>query len=92
MVCRNCRISLYTLNGDLILDQAACEQNDDDILSCAFYEGFGNEWLERELLFTGHRKGLVNVRFSLRHYTAKLTVWLHRSGIKSFVMEGLSLI
>lgn len=38
-----------------------CEQSEDAILSCAFYEGTSNEWLERELLFTGHRKGVVNV-------------------------------
>lgn len=61
MVCRRSRISLYTLNGDTLLDQAVCEKNDDSILSCAFYEGSSNEWLRRELLFTGHRRGLVNV-------------------------------
>lgn len=61
MVCRNNRVNLYTLNGALLLDQVACDQVDDCILSCAFYEGVGNEWLEREILFTGHRKGLVNV-------------------------------
>ncbi|KAK2756534.1 hypothetical protein FQN54_005427 [Arachnomyces sp. PD_36] len=61
MVCRRSRISLYTLNGDTLLDQAVCEKADDCILSCAFYEGASNEWLRRELLFTGHRRGLVNV-------------------------------
>lgn len=61
MVCRGNRITLFSLNGALLLDQAVCEAADDCILSCAFYEGANNEWLERELLFTGHRKGLVNV-------------------------------
>jgi hypothetical protein len=32
-------------------------------MSCVFYEGADNEWQERELIFTGHRKGVVNVRF-----------------------------
>jgi beige protein homolog 1 len=62
MICRGSRISLYSLNGALLLDQAAHETTDDRIVSCAFYEGSGNEWLERELIFTGHRKGIVNVR------------------------------
>ncbi|KAK2811445.1 hypothetical protein FQN50_002068 [Emmonsiellopsis sp. PD_5] len=61
LVCRGNRITLYTLNGALLLDRAVCEQADDCILSCAFYEGLSNEWLERELLFTGHKRGLVNI-------------------------------
>lgn len=44
-----------------MLDQPASETTDDYIVSCAFYEGANNEWLERELLFTGHKRGLVNV-------------------------------
>jgi hypothetical protein len=62
MICRGNRISLYSLNGVLLLDQAVCETAGDCIISCAFYEGVNNEWLERELLFTGHKRGLVNVR------------------------------
>ncbi|KAI5288803.1 hypothetical protein KEM54_004847 [Ascosphaera aggregata] len=61
MICRKNRVSLFTLNGQLLLDQEVCEQTDDAVSSCAFYEGANNEWLERELLFTGHRKGVVNV-------------------------------
>ncbi|KAJ9259019.1 hypothetical protein DTO207G8_1179 [Paecilomyces variotii] len=61
MVCRGNRISLFSLNGAILLEQAVCEAADDCILSCAFYEGANNEWLERELLFTGHRRGLVNI-------------------------------
>ncbi|KAM5487377.1 Beige protein-like 1 [Microsporum audouinii] len=60
-VCRGNLVSLFTLNGTLLLERAVCEQSDDNVLSCAFYEGVGNEWLELELFFTGHRKGLVNV-------------------------------
>lgn len=54
---------LYTLNGDLILEQNVCNptETDDYVFSCAFYEGSGNEWLEQELVFTGHRRGVVNV-------------------------------
>lgn len=62
MVCRGNRISLYTLNGALLLDQDVCESIDDRVMSCVFYEGVNNEWQERELIFTGHRKGVVNVR------------------------------
>lgn len=61
MVCRNGRLSLYTLNGALLLENTVCDMTEDGVLSCAFYDGHSNEWLERELLFTGHRKGLVKV-------------------------------
>ncbi|KAK2748947.1 hypothetical protein FQN57_007230 [Myotisia sp. PD_48] len=61
VVCRNNQINLYTLNGASLVNQRVSGQEDDMILSCAFYEGVGNEWLDFELLFTGHKKGLVNV-------------------------------
>lgn len=71
-VCRGNCISLYTLNGALLLRQDIYESADDHILSCVFYEGVSDEWLERELLFTGHRRGVVNVSFifffSLRYW------------------------
>ncbi|KAI9774489.1 MAG: hypothetical protein M1835_006031, partial [Candelina submexicana] len=61
MLCRGQRVALFTLNGQLLLDQSVCESTDDYIFSCAFYEGTGNEWLERDLVFTGHKRGLVNI-------------------------------
>jgi len=60
MLCRGQKVALYTLNGELILDQNVCTDHDDWISSCAFYEGTGNEWLENSLVFTGQRKGVVN--------------------------------
>lgn len=60
-LCKNPDVSIYTLNGEHILTQNICDGPDDQILCCAFYEGQGNEWLVRELLFTGHRRGIVNV-------------------------------
>ncbi|KOC15337.1 Beige/BEACH domain protein [Aspergillus flavus AF70] len=66
-VCRGSRISLYTLNGALLLDQAVCESEDDQVMSCVFYEGVNNEWQERELLFTGHRRGVVNIWSKIVH-------------------------
>lgn len=61
VLCHGSRIIMYTLNGELLLDQAAGESPEDSILSCAFYEGAGNEWLEREIFFTGHKYGVVRV-------------------------------
>lgn len=61
VLCHASRVVMYTLNGELLLDQAASESSDDSILSCAFYEGAGNEWLEREIFFTGHQQGVVKV-------------------------------
>lgn len=52
---------LYTLNGHLLVEQKLSDREDDDILSAAFYEGAGGEYLERELIFTGHACGATNV-------------------------------
>ncbi|KAH8886705.1 beach-domain-containing protein [Thozetella sp. PMI_491] len=63
MLCSGPNLTLYSLNGDMILDQNVCgaEGQDDFIQSCAFYEGAQNEWLENFLIFTGHKRGRVNV-------------------------------
>ena len=61
MLCRGPEVSLWTLNGDPILEQNICVEGDKTISSCAFYEGSGEEYLERNLIFTGHKKGVVNV-------------------------------
>lgn len=61
MLCRGHTLSLSTLNGDLILEQNVCLEGEEAIISCAFYEGLGNEYLERDLIFTGHKRGVVNV-------------------------------
>ena len=60
MICRGPDLSLFTLNGDPILEQSLGKE-EDNITSCAFYEGAGNEYLQRDLIFTGHRRGVVNV-------------------------------
>lgn len=61
MLCSGPNVLLYTLNGTLLLDQNVCIDQDDYVHSCAFYEGAGNEWLENYLIFTGHKRGRVNV-------------------------------
>lgn len=61
MLCSGPNVALYTLNGELLLDQNVCAEHDDYVHSCAFYEGSGNEWLESYLVFTGHRRGRVNI-------------------------------
>lgn len=61
MLCRGTQISIWTLNGELMLEQDLFAESDDQILCCAFYEGSGSEYLERDLVFTGQRRGVVNV-------------------------------
>ncbi|KAF4956920.1 hypothetical protein FSARC_11437 [Fusarium sarcochroum] len=61
LLCSGPNVLLYTLNGTLLLDQNVCFDQDDYIHSCAFYEGAGNEWLDNYLIFTGHKRGRVNV-------------------------------
>ena len=68
MLCRARTVSLFTLNGEKVLDQDVCHEPDDRITACAFYEGSGNEYLGRDLVFTGQRRGVVNVRDAIpRH-------------------------
>ncbi|VBB72904.1 Putative protein of unknown function [Podospora comata] len=70
MACVGQSVVLFTVNGEVILDQNVCgggggtegEVTDDYVYSCAFYEGSGgNEWLENQLVFTGHKRGRVNI-------------------------------
>ena len=61
MLCRGSDVSIWTLNGDLFFEQAMFVEGEDQIYSCAFYEGSGSEYLERNLIFTGQRRGVVNV-------------------------------
>lgn len=61
LFCSGPNVILYTLNGTLLLEQNVCFEQDDYIHSCAFYEGAGNEWLDNYLIFTGHKRGRVNV-------------------------------
>lgn len=61
MLCCGPNVVLYGINGALILDQNVCAEVDDFVHSCAFYEGADNEWLENNLIFTGHRRGRVNI-------------------------------
>ena len=65
ILCRGAEVSLWTLNGDAILKQNIYVEGDESISSCAFYEGSGNEFLERNLIFTGHKRGVVNVSLLL---------------------------
>jgi len=61
MLCRGPEVALFTLNGDLLLEQHICAEGDEMITACAFYEGSGSEYLQQNLVFTGHRRGVVNV-------------------------------
>ena len=61
VLCRGSRISIYSLNGDLVLNQQSDGRYEDDIISCASYEGAGSEWLERDIHLTGHKRGIVKV-------------------------------
>jgi hypothetical protein len=61
MLCSGPNVVLYSLNGSLLLDQTVCLDTDDYVHSCAFYEGAGTEWMENYLIFTGHRRGRVNI-------------------------------
>ncbi|CAI6309176.1 unnamed protein product [Periconia digitata] len=56
------RLIITSLNGEMLLNKDVCEGDDDgDVSAVAIYEGVGNEWCERELILTGHRRGVVKI-------------------------------
>ncbi|KAF1915936.1 hypothetical protein BDU57DRAFT_515740 [Ampelomyces quisqualis] len=57
------RLIVTTLNGTILLDEDICDSEEDaeGITAVAVYEGVGNEWCERELILTGHRRGVVKI-------------------------------
>jgi len=61
IVCQGPYLLVFTINGHLLVKQRVCESDEDEMACCAFYEGAANEYLERELIFTGHAHGTVQV-------------------------------
>ena len=67
VLCHGSQISIYTINGDLLLTQESGDRSGEAIISCACYEGAGSEWLERDIIFTGHKWGVVRVWSKIIH-------------------------
>jgi beige protein homolog 1 len=65
VLCHDSTVSMFNLNGELLLTQDTSlkekRKEADKITSCACYEGADNEWLERDILFTGHKGGVVKI-------------------------------
>jgi len=61
ILCSGMIATLYTINGDLILQQNLCAGLDDKISSCAFYATSSSEWLGGEYIMTGHTQGTAKV-------------------------------
>jgi len=60
--CSGPNLHWWTINGDLFAEQMICTDSRKGILTCIFYEGVGQEWISRDLLFTAHKEGIVRVR------------------------------
>ncbi|KAG1351442.1 hypothetical protein G6F62_002976 [Rhizopus arrhizus] len=58
MTCSAHTVRIWTINGDLYMTKSACPSSE-SILSCIFYEQKLTEWNTRDLIITGHRKGIV---------------------------------
>jgi hypothetical protein len=73
LVCHGETITIFTLNGEQLLEQSICDPQDDCIASCATYDGDGNEWLQANHIFTGHKRGIVHVwKFLIRDGSFRL--------------------
>ncbi|CAJ0639828.1 8424_t:CDS:10 [Entrophospora sp. SA101] len=60
ITCSGSVIRIWTINGDLYVEKSI-SQFADPIQCCIFYEGKHNEWLYEDLIFTGHKKGVIKV-------------------------------
>jgi len=61
MLCSGKIVKLFTINGELILEQNVCVGAHDRIKSCAFYITWGDEWTDGEYILTGHTQGVAKV-------------------------------
>lgn len=59
--CAGPNLHWWTVNGDVFAEQMICADCRGGILACVFYEGVGQEWIARDLLFTAHKEGVVRV-------------------------------
>ncbi|CAB4400230.1 unnamed protein product [Rhizophagus irregularis] len=60
VTCSGPVIKIWTINGDLLLTKNT-SQLQDPILCCTFYEGKQNEWLDEDMIITGHKKGVIKI-------------------------------
>jgi len=55
--CSGPVIRIWAINGDLLLTKNTSHP----ILCCTFYEGRQNEWLDEDMIITGHKKGIMKI-------------------------------
>jgi hypothetical protein len=66
VLCIGRRAKVIGLNGDLLVDAQVASGDEEGVTACAWYDGGGRgEWVERILLLTGHRSGVVKVGLGL---------------------------
>jgi len=72
------RLVVTTLNGRILLDEDICDSEEDaeGVISVAAFEGVGSEWCERDLIFTGHRRGVVKIFHLHPAPTASKQSWM----------------
>jgi WD40 repeat protein len=66
VLCSGMIAKVYSINGELILEQSLCATLGDQIVCCAHYESTGSEWIGGDFILTGHTKGVAKV--SLAYY------------------------
>ncbi|KAF2431524.1 beach-domain-containing protein [Tothia fuscella] len=63
LLAKGRKIKVFTLNGDVLVEKDVCDEGSeiDEVTSCAWYENVKEEWMERIVLVTGHRCGVIKV-------------------------------
>ncbi|QDS69334.1 hypothetical protein FKW77_003516 [Venturia effusa] len=63
LLSRGRSIKILTINGKVLLERDVCDGHDpgDEVTSIAWYQSVKQEWMEKILLLTGHRCGIVKI-------------------------------
>jgi hypothetical protein len=63
LLAKGRKVKVFTLNGDVMVEKDVCDAGNeiDEVTTCAWYENVKQEWMERIVLVTGHKTGVVKV-------------------------------
>jgi beige protein homolog 1 len=63
LLSRGRSIKMLTINGKILLERDVCDDHEpgDRVTSIAWYQNVKQEWMEKILLLTGHKCGVVKV-------------------------------
>jgi len=63
LLSRSRSVKIFTLNGKVLCERDVCDGigEEDRVTSIAWYEAVKQEWVEKILLVTGHKSGVIKI-------------------------------